>query len=132
MANNKRVLFLTLWMLLLFGCGGDSAYVLKPQLWNNISIFVEVRPNPPVSGMNELLVVATRKDRHPAFDMIVSVSSNAQPKPVQTIQDGHSGVYRRAVRLDNPATDIVKVTIQSREKGAEGETVLEFPVRQAK
>ena len=115
--------------LLLFSCGSDAAFVLKTKVWKDISVFIEVRPNPPSPGMNELLVVATRRNGKPASDMIVSVSSDSQPKPVQTIQDGLSGVYRRAVRLDDPSKETIRVTIQSREKGAEGETVLDFPMQ---
>jgi len=129
-SNSSKYHFIGLCLALLLysACGGDSAYVLKAQRWKNINVFIEIRPNPPKSGMNELLVVATRSDGKPASDMIVSVSSNAHPKPVQTIQDGLSGVYRRAVRLEQPASDSIVVTLQSREKGSEGEIDLKFPV----
>jgi hypothetical protein len=116
--------------LVIAGCGGDSAYLLPERQWKNISFFVEVRPNPPVAGMNEVLVVATRADRKPAFDMIVSVSSNLQQQPIQTIQDGHSGIFRRAVRFgDDIAKERLYVHIQSREANAKGDTTLSFPLK---
>lgn len=128
MRQIKIALAVIVMLLALSHCGGDSAYQLKPQVWKNIIVFIEVRPNPPEPGMNELLVVATRNDHRPAYDMIVSVSSSAQAKEVQTIQDGHSGIYRRAVLLKDPLKDTIKVHIQSREAGSKGETVLSFPV----
>lgn len=128
MRQTKRVIGLFVMLFGLSHCGGDAAYQLIPQAWKNIVVFVEVRPNPPEAGMNELLVVATRRDKRPAYDMIVSVSSTAQAKEVQTIQDGHSGIYRRAVLIDDPSKDSIKVHIQSREAGSEGDTVLTFPV----
>lgn len=120
---------LLLLCVLIAGCGGDAAYLLPAQQWKGISFFIEVRPNPPVVGMNELLVVATRENRKPAFDMIISVSSNTQKQPVQTIQDGHSGVFRRALRLSDISEEQVYVHIQSREPNASGDTTLSFPLK---
>jgi len=130
MRSSKFLLAIFILGLSLVGCGGDSAHLLKSQVWNGISFFIEIRSNPRIPSMYELLVVATRQDRKPAFDMIVSVSSSSQTTPVQTIQDGHSGVFRRALRLDmSNSGEAIQVHIQSREKGAEGNTVLSFPVQ---
>ena len=51
----------------------------------------------------------------------------------QAIQDGYTGVYRRAVRVNNPLTDILAVRVRKSKienEGDENETILYFPLSQ--
>ena len=93
-----RYSVLTAVLLLIQACSSDSAYILKPQVWRGIEVAVEVRPRVPRAGMNEFLVVATQeKNKRPAYDLIVSLKTKVTGRWEQSIQVGDSGVYRRAV-----------------------------------
>ena len=53
----------------------------------------------------------------------------------QAIQDGFSGVYRRAIRVYDPEHDVLAVHVRKNSKvsndaGTEKETVLYFPLSQ--
>ena len=110
----------------ILSCGRDSAVILGPQ-WveKDVEVFVEIRPGIPQVGMNEFLVVATHKDNKPAYQYIVSISIKGTDNWRQSIQDGYSGVYRRAINVNNPASDVLAVKL---EKG--GDTnLLYFPLQ---
>ena len=117
-------LIVFLFFLNLSGCGRDSAYVLGPKQWKDISVFVEIRPTPPIVGMNEFLVVATHTDGKPAYEYVVSVKTSQMTEWVQAIQDGHSGIYRRAVRIDDTRSDELEVMF----KAQNGAGHLVFPI----
>jgi hypothetical protein len=103
---------------------GKEQAQLEPQRWNDMVIGVEFRPVPLRPGMNEFMVIATHFDRTRAHDMVVAMRSEPDAPWQQAIQDGKTGVYRRAVRLHEGEQTLY---VQLR-RGAE-ETVLEFPVR---
>jgi hypothetical protein len=96
--------------------------------YNDIEFVVEIRPGPPRVGMNEFIIVATHKDRKPAHEFVVSLKMQGVGEWRQSIQDGHSGVYRRAIRINDPAGDILLVQV----KRGDQEAVLSFPVSHQK
>lgn len=117
----------------LFGCADDQAVQLGPQNWNDLQIIVEARPTPIRSGMTEFIVIASREKVKPGFGLIVSMRVDDKAEWKQAIQDGYTGVYRRAVRVNNPQSDVLAVHIRSAEdddKGSEGEKILFFPLNQ--
>ncbi|HHG90509.1 MAG TPA: hypothetical protein ENJ90_08535 [Devosia sp.] len=97
--------------MLLSACG-EPLPALPAQQWEDIIVQVETRPPQAVPGMNEFLVVATRKPRKPAHDLIVSMRINDEGRWHQAIQDGHVGVYRRAIRVSDPARDVLAVRLE--------------------
>ncbi len=106
--------------LLLGACGADEAR-LPTQEWQGVTIGVETRPAPVVRGMNEFLVSA-RGARGAVFDLLIYVQV-ADDKPwTQSIQDGHTGVYRRALEARGGGP----YTLRVRVKRAGQETVLNF------
>jgi hypothetical protein len=113
----RSVLILLVWFGQ--GCSSDKAYILQPQVWQDVEVMVEVRPSVPRVGMNEFLVVATQKNRRPAFDMVVSLKTQHDTRWEQSIQDGHSGVYRRAIRLQDPVNDVLMVRLERGEQRGE-------------
>lgn len=121
-----RNIVLLLVLSLLQACSGDSGYMLKPQVWHGTEIDVEVRPNPPRVGMNEFLVVTTKADKRPAYDLIVSLRTSKADHWEQSIQDGDSGVYRRAIRVRDPLHDILSIQLRRDKEVA----VLHFPLTQ--
>ncbi len=105
-------------------CGRGDAYLLEPKWLGNVEILVESRPGKPKVGMNEFLVIATHKDRKPAYRYIISIGIKGSNKWRQSIQDGYSGVYRRAIQVNNPSVDVLAVKL---EKAGKTE-VLYFPL----
>ena len=89
----------------------DPRYLIQPQKWNDIVIEVESRPTPIRPGMNEFLVIATLEHGKPVPDLIVSLRAEPNDEWQQAIQDGYSGVYRRALRL--PGTPNLYVQLRS-------------------
>lgn len=74
--------------------------------------------------MNEFLVIATRGRAKPAHDLIVSLSINDTESWQQAIQDGHVGVYRRAIAVPDPVNDVLFVRIEHDNR----EGILRFPL----
>jgi len=74
-------------------------------------------------GMNELLVLATGRRGLPVADMVVSLRTSEQEPWRQGIQDGESGVFRRAVQME-PGDTQVFVRLQR----GKAETVLAYPI----
>jgi hypothetical protein len=120
----KFPLLLLIATLLTACTGGKGEAMLQPQHWGEVSVAVEFRPVPLRTGMNEFMVIATHADRTRAHDMIVALRSDPDAVWQQAIQDGRTGVYRRAVPL-RPGEQILYVRLS---RSLE-ETVLEFPVR---
>lgn len=116
-----------LWIVLvcagLAACiGGDSQ--LPPQYWQGIEFSVETRPSPARLGINEVLVVATRPGRQPEFNLLVSIRMNEADTWVQSIQDGHTGIFRRGLAMRVLGNQILSVRIQH----GDAQTVLRFPL----
>ncbi len=111
--------------LLLGGCSAppDEAR-LEPQRWGKVIFEVESRPAPVRVGMNEFLVIATEERGRPVHDLIVSMRASDEQKWHQAIQDGLSGVYRRAIRVPSDARAL---TLLVQRKRSDEETELVFP-----
>lgn len=120
----KLPLFFLISTVLAACTGGKGEAVLPVQHWGEVSVEVEFRPAPLRAGMNEFIVVATHADRTRAHDMIVALRSDPDAVWQQAIQDGKTGVYRRAVPLR-----VGEQTLYVRLSRSLEETVLEFPVR---
>ena len=108
------------------GNGADNAQIgSKP--WGAFNVAVEVRPAPPRPGHNEVVVIVTGEHHRPVYDAIVSLRADERQDWVQAIEDGHVGVYRRAVYFGRaPAA-----TLQVRLQRADSQAVVEFPVKLA-
>lgn len=119
----RSILVLVLTGLLL-ACGGGDAVRLGPQEWDETSFMVETRPSPIARGMTEFIVLATRGTARPGVGYIVSLRVSGRGEWRQAIQDGYTGVYRRALWVEDPLTDRLEVMVQ---KGKEKETTLYFP-----
>jgi hypothetical protein len=122
-------LLLILVPLLLLACTTKEDVRLGPQVWNGVSFIVESRPSPIRQGMNEFIVIASKDNVRPGVDLVISMRTNDQDKWRQAIQDGFSGVYRRAVLVRDPQNDVLQVHI--RQSKAKEETVLHFPLAPA-
>lgn len=114
-------------VLALFTCAacsnGGGAGGSPPQQWGDITVVAESRPSPPRVGMNEFLIIATAAGGKPAWDMVVMLRPEADESWRQAIQDGESGVYRKALPLVAGTQSVhVKLTRNG------DETTLEFPV----
>lgn len=120
----KLSLFFLVSTVLAACTGGKGEATLPAQHWGDVSVAVEFRPTPLRAGMNEFIVVATHADRTRAHDMVVALRSDPDVAWQQAIQDGKTGVYRRAVPL-RAGEQILYVRLS---RSLE-ETVLEFPVR---
>lgn len=122
---------LFLWVLLsvmLVSCGDTPESAVPstpPQMWGDVEVIVETRPEIAKVGMNEFLIMVTRKPRKPMFDMIVSIRTSESEPWRQAIQDGHVGVYRRSLQLTDPANQAVLVRLERGDEKVE----LRFPLR---
>ena len=115
-----KVIFVALLSVCTVACGtGESR--LPVQHWQDAVIGVETRPAPVVVGMNEFLISGTRPPRRAASDMLVFIRMSDNEPWVQSIQDGHTGIYRRALKVGE-GPQILQVRLR---RGAE-ETVLHY------
>ena len=113
----------------LFGCSDKGVTVLGPQQWEDLEVRVEARPSPIRVGMNEFIVIASRDVYKPGVGLIVNIRASEQAEWRQAIQDGFTGVYRRAVQVDDPQTQSLFVHVR-RSSNDNDETVLTFPLNQ--
>jgi len=120
-----RGLIVGLFVVLLAACSTpDPRYQIPAQMWNGVVVEVQVMPTPVRPGMNEFLVLTTLERGKPVPDLIVSLRAEQNKEWQQMIQDGHSGVHRRALHL--PGNPVLYV--QLRKKRSEEVVVLEFPL----
>ncbi|MEE8379299.1 MAG: hypothetical protein V3R49_02875 [Gammaproteobacteria bacterium] len=130
----KRFGYLALIILALSGCADEKAIRLGPQQWQDLEFFVETRPSPVRTGMNEFIVIASRDVYKPGVGLIVTMRVDKKIEPRQAIQDGFTGVYRRAVMVRNPQIDVLAVHVRwdkkNQSEGKEKETTLYFPLNQ--
>ena len=119
-------LLLAILLVMLQGCS-DSANSprIPPQQWGDAEIDIETRPLQIRPGMVEFLIIATPPRGLPVHDLVVSIRMDEADSWLQTIQDGHSGVYRRAIRV-TAGQDIVYVQLR---RGQEDVGNLEFSLR---
>ncbi len=121
----RSLIFIVVTVLLTACSGEDPRYVIEPLRWGDVVVKVEPRPAPVRVGMNEFLVLATTERGRPVSDMIVSLRADSRLKWEQGIQDGHSGVYRRAIGVPEGAD---KLYVQLRKIRVEEGKILVFPL----
>jgi hypothetical protein len=104
----------TLLAVVLAACGSSgSDYVVGVRQTADLTVTIESRPAPPRAGNNEVVIgLETRTGRRPVYDAQVFVRSGATPDWVQAIEDGHVGVYRRAVNMGPGGQTQIEVRIQ--------------------
>jgi hypothetical protein len=110
-------LIVTLLLLLLSACGSE-AWAPAPQSWEDITVSIETRPSPVRSGMNEFLVIANRQQKGFMSDLLVHIRTDGSGWR-QAIPDGALGVFRRALPVDDPATDHLHVRLMRKGKETE-------------
>lgn len=111
--------------LALAGCGASAPDVLFPpsQSWGDVDVRIETRPEVPTVGFTEFLVLATeRQPKRPVHDLIVSIRLADTAPWTQAIQDGAIGVYRRSLKVTDPAREKLAVRLERGER----QTVLQF------
>lgn len=125
---NAKHLVLVFLVAVLSGCGDGTMVVLGPQQWQDLEFRVEVHPSPPSVGMTEFIVIASREVYKPGVGLVVDIRVGEEAKWRQAIQDGFTGVYRRAVYITDPQTESLHVRVR-RTNMDEG-TLLSFPLNQ--
>lgn len=100
---------------------------IPSQYWQGIQVYLETRPSPIRLGMNEFLVSTTLPVRRAVYDLVVSIRSKETAPWVQSIQDGHTGIYRRALSIEGAGPHYLWVRI---ERGGE-RVVLRFSLGSA-
>jgi len=111
-------------VLLLVGCSSEEVPVWPSQTWKGVQVAIESRPTRITAGMTEFLVLANVGTGGPAHDLMVSLRIGDEGRWIQAIQDGHVGVYRRALVVTDPKAEVLAVYLR---KGSD-ETVLHFPL----
>ena len=107
------------------GCGSsEQSGVVGTRQWGVYEVTVETRPWPPREGQNEVVVVVAGERHRPIYDAVVNLRAQESLPWVQAIEDGHVGVYRRAVRFAAGAQGNLQVQLQR----GEDRIVLDFPV----
>jgi len=114
---------LLLVVLLLQACSDRDVPRMPAQQWQELNIVLQTRPLQLRPGMNEFLVIATDNRGLPGDDMVVSLRTNAAEPWSQSIQDGHSGVYRRAIKVRAGQRSVMLQLKRGKEQ-----TVLEYPL----
>ena len=122
-----KVVLIAVLVTIISGCGRESAYLLPPQVWNDTEFLVEIRPGAPRVGMNEFVVISTQTDGKPGYTYVITIKTNLSDGSSQMIQDGHSGVYRRAIQVQDPASEILIVQIVHSQE-TDLKTELQFPL----
>jgi len=107
----------------LFGCGDDGPDTLGQQRLGDTVIEVQCRPMPVSVGMNEFLILATDVHGAPIHDLLVDLRMKDGDPWHQAIQDGFSGVYRKALGVDS-----LRDQLQVRVKRDDRIAVLTFPL----
>ena len=110
--------------LILMACDSASPFHIPRMQWEGTEFALQLRPPVPRRGMNEFLIIGTREGRKPLGNAIVSLRVSESRPWRQAIQDGRTGVYRRALALDDPSTQSLQVRIQW--EGKTGE--ISFPL----
>jgi len=111
----------------------DKIPTTQYQEWGEYSFRLESRPPQVKPGMNEFLLIGNFKKKYRAYDLIVSYRIGPTGKWSQAIQDGHTGVYRRAMLVEAPETDVLYVRVRQRKhnimtEDPVGDQVFQFPL----
>ncbi|MDX8406147.1 MAG: hypothetical protein R8K50_08370 [Mariprofundus sp.] len=119
-----RYLITVICLSLLTACSPDeSVWQAEPQLWQELTMRVETRPEQAMQGMNEFLVIAGHQQRGFINNLLVEVrTENSGWK--QAMPDGALGVFRRALPVKDVSRDHLYVRLTR--KGQQGELI--FPL----
>jgi len=121
-------LILVLLVLTLGACTTEIP-TTPPQAWGEYSFRLESRPPVVKKGMNEFLLIGNFGERKRAVDLITSFRIGPTGKWSQAIQDGHTGVYRKAMNVVDPGSDVLYVHVKKRnDKNEIEERIFEFPL----
>jgi len=124
--KKSLAIVLYLFMAGLAACNEVKEFPQIPvQHWKEMDVRIETHPNPPLAGMSEVVVIVTGPRGRPVYDLIVSLRSDDAATWVQTIQDGHIGVYRRGVSIGFGEQAVLQVQIQ---QGGSTQVLL-FPLK---
>lgn len=98
--------------LMVSACGKPDGAVIEPQYWENNQVTLEARPYPLRLGMNEFIVLVTAPGLLPVHDVLVEMRAEGQKKWGQGIQDGATGVFRKALRIDRIGQQWIHVSLK--------------------
>lgn len=129
------LIFISLFLLsVLSACTGEIPSSPTKE-WGKYSIRLESRPPVMEKGMMELLTLVDYEKKLRGWDLIVYYRMGPTGRWIQAIQDGHTGVYRRAMNVTDPETDVLHVHVKRtqtaekrKEKAPREEAVFEFPL----
>lgn len=110
---------------LLGACSAGSGPQIAPQQWGRNQVSVETRPAPVRQGMNEFLVLVTAPGRLPVYDLMVELRLEGSAAWGQAIQDGDTGVFRKALRVRGSGPQRLYVRLRPKQGQV---TQLEFRV----
>jgi len=114
-----------LFAISLAGCGSEEhSGTIGTRQWGSYDVTVETRPWPPRAGQNEVVVMIVGDHHQPIYDALVTMRAQATSPWVQAIEDGHVGVYRRAVRFTADGQNNLQIQLQRGDERG----VLDFPV----
>lgn len=119
----KQSCFALILLLGLTACGSNKQGSLAPQQWQGLEVVVETRPVPVQPGMNEFLVIVSKGGIRPREDLVVSLRLSPTDPWRQAIQDGDTGVFRKALRV---TTAHHALYVQIRRKQEAGELAFPF------
>jgi hypothetical protein len=122
-----KIIIVALVSLCLWGCGSDVSDTIGQQRLGDMVIEVQCRPTPVTVGMNEFLILATDVNGAPVHDLLVDLRVKDGDVWRQAIQDGFSGVYRKALGVDS-----LHEQLRVRIKRNGTETELRFPLVKSK
>jgi len=106
-------------------CGsGEQSGSIGTQQWGTFDVTVETRPWPPRVGQNEVVVIIAGEHHQPIYDAVVTMRAQVSSTWIQAIEDGHVGVYRRAVKFGPSGPSSLQIQLRRGEDTA----LLEFPV----
>ena len=130
----KKIYLILVSVLLLSACTTEIP-TSPTHVWGDYSLHLESRPPIIEQGMVEFLTIVNFEEKLRGWDLIVYYRMGPTGRWVQAIQDGHTGVYRRAMMVNDPETEVLYVHVkkkQSREqklkKEEQKETMIKFPL----
>lgn len=130
----KKIYLLLIGVLLLSACSTEIP-TTPLQEWEDYTFRLESRPPIIEKGMMEFITIANFEEQFRGWNLIVYYRMGPTGRWIQAIQDGHTGAYRRAMMVNDPATDVLYVHIKQKLSAEEKEkkekmkeTVLQFPL----
>lgn len=116
-------------LVLLLGftaCSRHAPVTLPPRQWQDLEVVVETRQAPVQTEMYEFLVIISKRGIRPREDLVVSLRVSPSDPWHQAIQDGDTGVFRKALQV-TAAQDVLYVQIRRKQEMGE----LTFPFKTA-